>query len=258
MSIFGNASGIMPGRQRTGGRAARRENIIQSRVTERRRELELREKENERIGRIKERIDRINSSTEINADVRRNITESLQIQIEQIYKAREAREALAFEAEMKRKHMLINDPGAPEERPESKQVEVPKEPEEAAREQEQQKLFDLTRIAASKENLAEKQRVRAGLAMEAGHLQRAMESPNSNTVKVGSYSGLDINEVVISAHSGFGGDDFRNGQYNKLMRGISGLDAAIKATVSGMYRESAKAQKEYLAHRRAEENHDEE
>lgn len=249
---FGSSSGAMSmvGSGRANSRAARRESIMLNRVEERRRELQKREKENERIGKIMAQISEVKASSTMSAKLAQRVIAGLQMQIEQIYEAREAREIFAVEMEMARKHIVFNDLMQPEEKPENGLYEEPKEPEEAKEENQRLKMSSLMRLVASKENLAVKSQVRATLAMEAGQLRQAMESPNSNTTKMGFGGG----EAIISSHSGFGGDDFRNRQYNQLIRGIAGMDAAIKSTISNMYRESAKLQEEYLAKECYEDN----
>ena len=243
------AGGNMDGLRRSGGRNARRANIIQDRVIEQQRELQIREKENERITALRERMHKIGGNMEMDFEIRRLKISSLSDQILKIYENRTRREEVAAEREMMRQKAVIEETTSfREDSPE--QDEIGRDPEKAEELAQRENIRGLTRIAVSMDTIHTLRQTRASMASEAGQLRRDMESENSNYVKIGIVAAdSTVVDIIKSEQSGFGNpSDFRNRQLNRLNHGISRLDAAINSAVSSMYRESSRMQESELAH----------
>jgi len=250
-SVLGSTSNAMISRQRPMSRSARRDQLIQDRLAERQREMQKQKKEKERINNIKARMSDIMADEDLSRDIQRHKITSLTGQIAQIYESREHRQALAAEREASRQHEVLSELMQPEERPQNNLLYKIQCPDEAEEEEQNNKIANVTRFAAARDSITLKARTRAVLAAEAGQLRRALESPNSNTVKVGIIgSERKIQPdagIIISSHTGFGGNDFRNTHYANLKRGIAGLDIAINSTISNIYRDSMKTQEEHIS-----------
>jgi len=230
----GNMAGFGTQR-RVGGRNGLNTDLMQLRLQEKRREMQLREKENERIKLLNERMDEVRSDSNIDRDLQQIMLDSLSKQINQIHENRAEREIAAAEREMMRKKAVIE---------ETTQVREDMMP--ANEDDDEGNVMGLTRIAAGQDRITHLKQVRAGLVAEAGHLERAIHSPNSNYTLIGSGHGV---ETTISGQRGLGANDYRNQQLAKLNLGIVRTDAAINQAISSLYRDSARMQEEGLAER---------
>jgi len=232
---------------------------MQQRVQERKMEMQLREREDARIARLESKIKEAGMS-DMDFELRSRVISGLSDQINHIIEGRMEREKAAAEREMMRTKAVIEETTkASEEKP--TQNETEECPEEAHDRKQRDSISSLTRLAAEQDNMANLKRVRANLISEAGHIERAMFSKNSNYVNVGIIPlGNGETDLLYHAQSGFGNDDFRNRQFAKLNEGIAGLNAALKMSVSSMYRESAKMQESQLANFQKEtgEEHEDE
>jgi hypothetical protein len=247
---FAVSSSPFAGRQRALSRDARRNNIIQERLADQRREMQKQENERERINDLLERIDAIEKCEETNPRLKNSLISSLHDKIDQIYAGRTEREKIAVEREMLRQQALLDDMAQIREKPPEEPLH--EDPEKIEERQQQSQIFTMTRIAITQDTINNMRNVRANMVREAGHLGRAMGSPNSNYNKIGViYRGSEVrSDIIINRQSGFGGNDFRNNQLRKLNEGITRLDASIRASIISMYRESVQAQEEHLGTRR--------
>ena len=238
------ASRVFGNERRTNNRNARLDNIMQQRAQERKMEMQMREREDARIARLEAKIKEAGKS-DMDFELRSRIISGFSDQINRILEGR-------AEREMMRKKAAIEENTRPGEEKTTKN-ETEKCPEEAEDKRQRNSISSLTRIAAEQDNMANLKRVRANLSSEAGHLERAMSGGNSNYANVGIIPlGNGETELIFHAQSGFGNNDFRNRQLSQLNEGIAGLDAALKMSISNMYRESAKMQESQLADYRKE------
>jgi len=201
--------------------------LMQLRMQERKREMQLREKEDERIRALSEKMADVRGS-DMELDLKQHVLESLTNQINQIYENREQREQMAAEQEMMRKKAVL------EEATQMRDVPMPEE---------EGNIQGLTRIAVAQDRLSELQQTRASLTEQAGHLERAIHSENSNYTLVGGGAGVD---TIIAGQRGAGQNDFRNQELAKLNLGIARTNAAINQAIASMYRDSAKLQEDWL------------
>ncbi|MCL2852289.1 MAG: hypothetical protein FWE20_04535 [Defluviitaleaceae bacterium] len=236
------------GQRRSGGRISRRDSIVQERIQERRREMQLRAREDKQIRDLQERMQKIKSS-DMDFDLRMSKVSSLVDRINQIHENRAERESIAVEREMHRQKALIDENSRVREE-QAEQDTIHKDREEAEEERERSAILSLTQIAVNQNNISVLRQTRAALAEEAGHVRRAIENDNSNYVKVGS-------EGIFSVQSGYSDPhDFRNRHLSKLNLGIARTDAAINSAVISMYRESAKLQESQLTQYRQQPEED--
>lgn len=238
--------------RRTSGRNSMQTDFMQMRLQEKKREMQIQEKENERIKLLTERITEANNS-DMDWDLRRNVVESLSRQINQIYENRAERELMASEREMMRKKALLEETTQMREEPQDNMnVAKNRDPQENEETNERNMMMGLVRNGAARERINTLKQTRAALAAEAGLIRSAIHSENSNYVLIGSGGG----EVIIGGQSGLGNShDYRNQQLGKLKLGIARADASINQTISSMYRESAKMQEGWLAeHQEKSEN----
>ena len=233
--------------RRPGNRNAFRADLMQMRLQEKRREMQIREKENERIKLLTERMTEARNNFDMDPRLRQSILDSLSRQIDQIYKNRTEREAMAAEREMMRQKAVLEEATrVRDERPDN--ADEDKDPQEAKEAGQRDMMKGLVRLDAAQKRISTLRQTHAGLAVEAGHLHRAIHSENSNYTLIGSGHGA---ETVVGGQSGMGNlGDYRNQQLAKLNLGIARTDAAINQTISSMYRESARAQEGWLAEQR--------
>jgi len=256
--VDGGAMRSLNGTQSRGGRNSQRENIIQARQQEQQRELELRQKEDERIAVIKDRMAEVSGDRELTLQMRTAEIDLLTHRIKQIHQARTDRETARAELEAIRNQVLIEEATAPENR-RNEDDETYENREEAEEARNRVQIDGLTRIAVGMDNLSVLRQTRASLVSELGHLERAMDSPNSNTIKIGIVAHTDVLEagqgVFISQHFGRGVDDFRNHHASRLNKAIGRTNVAINMAVADMYRESARLQENQLGdyHEREEQ-----
>ena len=254
--VDGGMMRSLNGTQSRGGRNSQRENIIQARQREQQRELELRQKEDERISVIKDRIAEVSGDRELTMQMRTVEIDLLTHRIKQIHQARTDRETARAELEAMRNQVLIEEATTPENR-RKEDDEAYETREEAEEARNRTQMDGLTRIAVGMDSLSILRQTRASLVSELGHLERAMDSPNSNTVKIGIISNADVlgagQGVFISQHFGRGGDDFINHQASRLNQAIGRTNVAINMAVADMYRESARLQENQLGDYRERE-----
>ncbi|MCL2855851.1 MAG: hypothetical protein FWE21_09580 [Defluviitaleaceae bacterium] len=241
-SILRSGGSVQNGR----GRNSQRENIMQARQQDRQRELKIRAREDERIADLQERMGEALANRELSLDTRKMMAQSFADRIAQIHRQRADRETAAAELEAMRTQALIEANTAPENR--RNQDEDKYETREEAEEARNRAQIDgLTRIAAGMDNVASLRQVRTSVVSELGHLERAMDSPAANFIKIG---GLGQNAdvlmagqgIVVSQHIGRGADDFRNHQAGRLNQAIGRIDGAINMSIANMYRESTRLQ----------------
>ncbi|MCL2616463.1 MAG: hypothetical protein FWD96_02310 [Defluviitaleaceae bacterium] len=235
--------------QRSAGRHSRRDSIMQERLQEKRREMQIRAQEDEHIKAIKEKMQQIRDS-DSSIGTKMDKLDMLTNKIVNIHENRADRELMAAEREMARTKALLEETAQEREREVSEQH---KDPEEAKKQQEREALTGLTRLAVSQDRLSALKQNRAMLTREAGQIRRAIESPNSNYMKVGlNPDATAIAEgygIIINTQFGRGNpQDFRNQHLSKLTLGIARTTAAINTTIAGMYRESSKLQESQLKH----------
>jgi len=227
---------------RSAGQTTLKDRVIQQRLQDRQRELRIREREDERIALIQEEMAFIQSS-DMDFELKKSKLSSLTNRIKNIYEARQDREALDAEREMMRTKALLEESERAEKPPNSDDSQ--KKPEEIEEAKQRDSIMGMSLIASKQDRLNILQRTRAALKAEAGHLGRAMGSPNSNYVKIGAAPGEDL---VIASQSGYGNPgDFRTSQLEKLNLGISKTTAAINHTIASMYKESSNLQESQLA-----------
>ena len=232
------------GTQRRGSsRNALQTDLMQLRLQEKRREMQLREKENERIKLLSERIAEAKNNSDMDWNLRQSVIESLTNQINKIYESRAEREVAAAEREMLRQKAALEEATQiRDRRPDDANEE--KEPQEAKEAQERDMMKGLVRLSVQQDRISTLRQTRAALAQEAAHISRAIHSENSNYTLIGSGGG----EATIGGQSGLGNpNDYRNQQLAKLNLGIARTDAAIIQAVSSMYRDSTRIQEGWLA-----------
>ncbi|MCL2415669.1 MAG: hypothetical protein FWD01_02545 [Defluviitaleaceae bacterium] len=232
-------------------RNSRQADIMRQRMQEREREMKLQEKENERISLLRERIDNIRDSADIESNLKSKMISGLEQSIKHIHLTRKNRAELAAEQEVLRQKAVLEESTTIRERPQNPQENTinknPEDEEEARKEQQKAQVSGLTRIALAQDNLTNLLQLRASLNMQASQVQSAVESPNSNYTMAGTGGG----ETVISEQSGYGNpSDFRNQELGKLKEGIAKTDAAIKFAISKMYRQNQEMQESRLAEQR--------
>lgn len=227
----------------SGGRlAALRQRIMEQRMNDQRREMQIRERENQIINDLHERITLIKESDD-SGEAKRAMISGIIDRIAQIHENRAERELLAVEREMQRQKTLLEEiANATEEEHNQNAPDRTKDPEEAEKERERQFTVGMTRIAVGKDNIRNLKRTRAALEGRAGHLRRAIGSPNSNSVKTGSYPYQNSVEVIISVRSGHG-DDFRNHELARFNEGIARTSAAIDTKLGRLFRQTADMQR---------------
>jgi hypothetical protein len=231
--------------RRAGGRKnALQTELMQMRLQEKKQEMHVRERENERIKLLTERMSEAKNS-DMAPELRQNVLDSLTQQINQIYENRDRRELMAVEREALRQKAVVEEATEMRDAPENNaNVREDKDPQEAREAGERDMMKGLVRLAARQERIGALRQTRAALAEEAGHISRAIHSENSNYTLIGYGGG----EVIVVGQSGLGNpNDYRNQQLAKLNLGIARTDAAINQAVSSMYRESAKLQEGWLA-----------
>ena len=240
------------------GRNARIAQIKQSRLEDQKRELKIRQREDERIKELHEKIQVIKTSDDLSIDQRFRAIESIAFRIEQIHESRLKREQLANERELVRQQMLIDETTQMKDRPE--QDKVYKDQEEAEEAQEREGIRSLTRLAAQKDTMSTLRSTRAQYNIEAGMLGRAIENDNRGSAKIGRVPGAStIHDIIFSVRSGFNSYDFRNNHLGQLREAIAGLDAAIQTGIANMYRESLQYQESQLVqHKEDKEDKDKE
>ena len=261
MRIIGEntvAARTLGGHRQAGNKTGLRDRIMQERLQDRKRELRLREREDERINALHEKMAKINSCEDTSFDLKKLKLSGIAERINRIYEARAEREVFAAEREMMRTKALLEESArAAEEQP--NRNESQKDPEEIEEAGQRDSIAGLSRIAAKKDRLSTLSHTRAVLVRDTGYIQRALEHENSNKVKIGVIpGGAGGDEWVLSVQSGRGNpNDFRNRQLNKLQPGIINTTAAIHHTIASMYKESSKMQENRLAVNRAGMHEDE-
>jgi len=266
--LFENASNplinqnnpLAPNANRRTNRNSVRDSIIQSRLNEQQTEQKIREREDERIAEINDRMNGLRNRLlgEEDGDRKKALQskiDSLTGQINEIRNARTKREELQAERELERQQMLIEEMTRAAEIPE-KEEEEPQDEEEAEDARQRNTIKSLTHISVAMDRVATLRQSLTSLKSEAGQLNRAMSSENSNYTQIGYWhrGTQDVIEIPTE-QAGFGGDDFRNRQLGKLNEGISRTNVAIQSAVSAIYRESQQMQDEQLGvNRRDEQN----
>ena len=235
-NVLANAGlGAADGRRRS----ARRNNIIADRTMERRREMKMQERENERIRNLHDKISSIKNNSNLSIDNRTQMIRGITDQIASIYERRAEREEQAAEREMMRQKILIEELTSKMEMPEKEYDD----PEEAEKARHYFKLYGAVNFASSKNTLQTLKQTRAALASESGHLRRAIKNPNSAQINIGIIPASDLlsdgKGIFIDIRLGTGTpDDFRNTHKRRLNDSIASLDGAIAAAIGSMYRES--------------------
>ena len=224
-----------------------RQNRLQQRTAEREREMQIRERENEFIKKIKEQMAQVKDS-EMDNDLKRLALSSLEDQIRQIHEARAERERLALEREAARNQIEQEERRREKEERARAKAAKHEDPEEAA---ERAKIRDMTLMSARMDKVSSMSTTRARLQSEATQLEQDIENSrnlsnnaaeevrNRNVLK-----GTIGPEHVISWQTNQG--DFRQGHLENLNAGIAGLDAAINAQVAALYRDSQEMQETQL------------
>ena len=243
IAAFG-AAGSRP--RRAGGRqSALQTELMQMRLQEKKHEMQMRERENERIKLLAERMSEVKNS-DMDLNLKRDVLDSLSNQIKQIYENRSQREQMAAEREMLRKKALLEEATQMRDLPRNNaNVREDKDPQEAREAEERDMMKGLVRLAAQRDRIGTLRQTRAKLAEEAGHISRAIHSENSNYTLVGS--GANVETTVAGQSGPSNPNDYKNQQLAKLNLGIARTDAAINQAVSSMYRESARMQEGWLA-----------
>jgi hypothetical protein len=263
-NAFNSNLRALDNRARAGGRNSRQAAAIQDRIREREHEMKLREKEDERVMMLRERMGKVRDS-DMDVKQKFDMLESLEGRIKQIYDNRANREEMAAERELQRQQAILEEASQMQQENTPRQSEAYNtDPEKEEERQRHAEISGITRIAVAKDKINELQRTRGSLKTQAWHVKSAMSSENSNYVKVGTIPEISAGEVrkeaeiITNVQSGFGNNDFRNRHLNKLNEGIVKIDAAIKYAVSDMYRESAKKQEDRLAQNRLSKEQQEE
>ena len=254
IQIQTNNIAVFGTQRRPGSRNALQTELMQLRLQEKRREMQLREKENERIKLLSERMAEVKNNSDMDWNLRQSVIESLTNQINKIYENRAEREVAAAEREMLRQKAVLEEATQIRDRRPGDANED-KEPQEAREAQERDMMKGLVSLSVQQDRISTLRQTRAALAEEAGHISRAIHSENSNYTLIGSGGG----EVIIGRQSGFGNlGDYRNQQLAKLNLGIARTDAAILQAVSSMYRDSVRMQEGWLAKEQKQSDEDQE
>jgi hypothetical protein len=210
---------------------------IQYQAQAKEREMKMREYEEKRIQILQKQIDEIYGS-EIDEDLKKAKIAFLSNMIAQIYENRAKREAdamareadaLAREAEKFQREM--------EEK--MREREKANEHKRDADTDETVRREDTRQMAAfitSNESVKQYGRIKAGMTAEASQLKRDIDN-DYGYEQIGLY-------LTIRVKRGYDNlNDFKNQQLMKLSKGIAGLNAAIYAKISGMYRKNAEINK---------------
>jgi len=230
------------------GRGTLRERITQQRLQDRAREMRIREREDERIAAIHEEMALIKVSGDMSFELIKSKLSALTNRINNIHEARADRELINAEREMQRTKKLLEESSSSSTERKDKN-DSHKTQEEIEEKKEREAIADLSHIAATKDRISTLRQTRANLKREAGQVQRAVESENSNYVKIGVIPGLLNSDegLVIAAGSGFANpNDFRNRHLNKLNLGIVNTTAAINHSIARLYRQSTAIQEANL------------
>ena len=172
---------VINGNRRMGARNSRIAQIMQDRLREREREMQIQERENEMIKELNERINETKLNTDLDRDTRQLVIQGYVDRITRIHEGRAEREALAAEREIMRQQAVIEETSRTGEVP-NQEHDTKEEAEEA---KERASIKGLTRLAVAQHTINTLQRTRASLSSEAGQIRRAIESDNSSQVKIG-------------------------------------------------------------------------
>ena len=224
-----------------------RQNRLQQRTAEREREMQIRERENEFIKKIKEQMAQVKDS-EMADDLKRLTLSSLEDQIRQIHEARAERERLALEREAQRNQIEQEERRREkEERARAKAVKH-EDPEDAA---ERAKIRDMSLMSARVDKINSMSTTRASLQSEAAQLEQDIDNSRNLSETAAeeirnrnALHGTVGPEQVMSWQTNSG--DFRQSHLGNLNAGIAGLDAAINAQVAALYRGSQEMQETQL------------
>ncbi|MCL2574261.1 MAG: hypothetical protein FWE34_06910 [Defluviitaleaceae bacterium] len=220
-AIAAGNNALFGAQRRVGGRDAVVQDLMQMRLQEKKREMQIREMENERVKLITERIDEIRNS-DMEHDLKQNVLRGLNDQINQIYENRAERELMAAEREMLRQKVALEEATSARDELQNNMVHNGQDAEGAEKAAERDMLKSIVGNAINQERITMLKQAGAGLAQEAGHIARAIRN-DSSTV-----------------------NDFRRQSLEQLNLGIVRTDAAINQTISSMYRDSVKMQEEWL------------
>ena len=220
-----------------------RQNRLQQRTAEREREMQIRERENEFIKKIKEQMAQVKDS-DMNDDLKRLALSSLEDQVRQIHEARAERERLALEREAQRNKIEQEERRREKEERARAKAAKHEDPEDAA---ERAKIRDMTLMNARVDKINSMNTTRSRLQSEATQLEQdvnnsrglsetaAEEVRGSNALR-----GTTGPEHVVSWQTN--SPDFRQSHLQNLNEGIAGLDVAINAQVAALYRDSQEMQ----------------
>ena len=220
-----------------------RQSRLQQRAAERERELQIRERENEFIKKIREQMAQVKDS-EMGDELKRLTLSSLEDQIRQIHEARAERERFAIEREAKRNQIEQEERRREKEERARAKAAKHEDPEDAA---ERAKIRGMTLMSARMDKISSLSQTRTRLQSEATQLEQDIE--NSRELKKNAADDVRQRNVthgtigpehVISWQTN--GSDFRLGHLENLNAGIAGLDAAINAQVAALYRDSQEMQ----------------
>lgn len=229
------------------GNTHTRRNRVNERIAQREREMQIRERENEIIRKIKEEIARVESS-DMADDLKRLTLMSLGEQIQQIHDNRSEREQLAIEREMRQNKMEQEERQREKEERGRAKAERHMDQEEAM---ERAIVRDLSLIGARMDSISSLKTTRARMVSEASQLEQDLE--NSKTLsrdaaqqarQRNAMHGTIGPEHVISTSSN--PKDFRQTHLQNLNEGISRLDSTINSQVAALYRDSVRMQETQL------------
>ena len=224
-----------------------RQNRLLQRTAERERELQIRERENEFIKKIKEQLVQVKES-DMDKDLKRLTLMSLEDQIRQIHDVRAERERIALEREARMNQIEQEERRREKEERARAKAAKHEDPDSIT---EKAKIRDLTLISARMDKVSSLSTTRTRLQSEAVQLEQDIE----NSKKLSKNAADDVRlsnalhgtigpEHVISWQTNSG--DFRQGHLENLNAGIAGLDAAINAQVAALYRDSRQMQETQL------------
>jgi len=222
------------------------------RSAEQAREREVRELEDQMIRDMQEdtnnKINLIREEGAINSNIRhetiQGLLETLAMRIQQIEENRAKRAVAAAEREAARTQAIIEENTKAQENSDQ-EYETREEAEEAEK---RSSIRSMVNIAIAADNLSTLKQTRSRLSVEAGMLNWALESDNSNKIKIGTAPNI---EAVVNVQSGHD-DSFRTRQLAKLTKGIARLDATIMSGIASMYRDSMQMQEGQLREYREE------
>ena len=232
-----------------------RQSRLQQRTAERERELQIRERENEFIKKIREQMAQVKDS-EMSDDLKRLTLSSLEDQIRQIHEARAERERLAIEREAKRNQIEQEERRREKEERARAKAAKHQDPDETA---ERAKIRDMSLMSARVDKINSLSTTRARLTSEAGQLEQDVansQSLSENAAEAvrqrNAMYGTIGPEHVISWQTN--GGDFRQNHLENLNAGAAGIDAAINTQVAALYRDSKEMQETQLELNREKED----